>query len=218
MSHSDKVSPGSQLVKKFPLDPLGRLSVVEPISWSSQTFPGFKIVCKRSNRNPMSMDTLKGRRYNFLENAGNEFFAILARHARILSFCEGTVDYCQIIREQKRSSAGATRRTPLSLFFLALFYVRRMIPILRYRSTQRNVRCPTASTFLRIYVVYFPPFLKSLSRLVAPFGLANATGLFNIFPKPFIQGTTFQERTNFATCRDSFANSFLSILTCKVLR
>lgn len=67
----------------------------------------------------MSMDTLKGRRYNFLENAGNEFFAILARHARILSFCEGTVDYCQIIRGQKRSSAGATRRAPLSFSLLS---------------------------------------------------------------------------------------------------
>lgn len=170
----------------------------------------------------MSMDTLKGRRYNFLEKAGNEFFAILARHARILSFCEGTVDYCQIIREQKRSSAGATRRAPLSLFLLALFYVRRMIPILRYRSTRTNVRCPTASTFLPIYLIYFPRFLKSLSRLVAPFvrrfALAIATGLFNVFPKLFIQGTTFQEWTNFATCRDSFANSFLSILACKVLR
>lgn len=71
---------------------------------------------------------LKGRRYNFSRNAGNEFSAILARHPRVLSFCERTVDYCQIIREQKQSSAGATRwDVPFLRYFsfLSLFSIRR---------------------------------------------------------------------------------------------
>lgn len=42
----------------------------------------------RLNRNSMSIEVLKDRRYNFLKNINNKFFAILARHACILPFCE----------------------------------------------------------------------------------------------------------------------------------
>lgn len=90
----------------------------------------------RLNRNSMSIEVLKDRRYNFLKNINNKFFAILARHARILPFSKGTVDYCQIIKEQKQSSAGATRRASLSFLLLFLFPIRDVIP--RYLQTGKK--------------------------------------------------------------------------------